>query len=120
MLTPRARYPTRDPNPRVYLLRDRAGREHRAYRITAVQSEIDGQYFGVQGTDWRTPPILAHPTSVRVVNDRRLLLFRDGSRLRTVAWRRQHAVYWVSNTLSLTLTNAQMLGIAATLTRIPG
>jgi hypothetical protein len=34
-----------------------------------------------------------------------------------VAWRTGRAVYWVSNTLSHDLTNQQMLGIAASLTR---
>ena len=39
-------------------------------------------------------------------------LFYDGSRLRLVAWSTPRAVYWVSNTLSKTLTNKQMLAIA--------
>ena len=69
-------------------------------------------------TDWLTPPLLGHPTSTRKVGARRLLLFKDGSRLRYVAWKRKDGVYWVSNSLSLTLTNSQMIGIAASLTRI--
>ena len=44
-------------------------------------------------------------------------LFYDGKRLRAVAWRTPRAVYWVSNTLSLKLTNKQMLGVARSLTR---
>jgi hypothetical protein len=46
------------------------------------------------------------------------MLFYDGNRLRLVAWRTPHAVYWVSNTLSETLTNSQMLGIARSFTRV--
>jgi len=42
---------------------------------------------------------------------------RDGGKLRLVAWRTRHAVYWVSNTLSLDLTNTEMLGIARSATR---
>ena len=80
-----------------------------------VQSEIDGQFFGVQGTDWRTPPLLARPTSQRNIEGRKLMLFRDGDRLRYVVWKTSHAVYWVSNSLSLALTNAEMLGIARSL-----
>ncbi len=48
---------------------------------------------------------------------KRLELHFDGSKLRLVAWRTPQAVYWVSNTLSLDLTNQQMLGMAASLTR---
>ncbi|PTL60542.1 LCP family protein [Paraconexibacter algicola] len=106
-----------DPNPRVYTLRDRAGKKHQAYRIVMLQNQLEGQYVGVQGTTWRTPPLLKRPTSTRVVNGRRLLLFRDGERLRFVAWRTKRAVYWVSNSLTTNLSNDQMLGIAATLGR---
>jgi polyisoprenyl-teichoic acid--peptidoglycan teichoic acid transferase len=117
-LSPEGRYTTVQPSPRVYSLRDRAGRKHRAYRLVVVQSEIDGQYYGIEGTDWKTPPLLAHPTSRRTVGKRKLLLYKDGSRLRYVAWKRKDAVYWVSNSLSLGLTNSQMIGIAASLTRV--
>jgi LCP family protein required for cell wall assembly len=121
MLTPEGRYVSDAPvapAPRAYTLRDRAGHPHRAYRLVMVQSEIDGQFYGVQGTDWLRPPILAHPTSAITVHGRRLLLFRDGNRLRTVAWKRKDAVYWVSNTLGLALSNAQMIGIAGSLTNL--
>jgi hypothetical protein len=103
------------PNPRVYSLRDRAGKAHRAYRLVIVQNELEGQYYGIQGMTWTKPPLLAHPTGVRRVNGRKLLLFQDGSKLRFVAWKRKDAVYWVSNSLSLGLTNDQMIGIAASL-----
>jgi hypothetical protein len=52
------------------------------------------------------------------VAGRRLLLFKEGSRLRFVAWKRKDAVYWVSNSLSQRLSNAQMIGIAASLTHL--
>jgi len=118
--TPSARFTTNDqndPNPRVYTLRDRAGHKHQAYRIVMVQNVLEGQYYGVQGTTWRTPPVLKRPTSSRMVGGRRLLLYRDGERLRFVAWRTKQAVYWVSNTLTTNLSNDQMLGIAASLSR---
>ena len=65
-----------------------------------------------------SPPLLAHPTSTTNVHGRRLLLFKAGSRLRYVAWKRKKAVYWVSNSLTLSLSNAQMIGIAASLTHL--
>jgi len=109
--------PSNVDSPRLYTLRDRANRRHHAYRLVFVQNEDLGQYYGIQGTDWRTPPLLSDPTGHRTVKGRRLLLFRDGSSLRTVAWRTKRAVYWVSNTLGNSLTNDQMIRIAATATR---
>jgi LCP family protein required for cell wall assembly len=112
--------PSNVDSPRLYTIRDRADRPHRAYRLVFVQNEIEGQYYGIEGTDWRTPPLLSHPTGHRTVNGRHLLLFRGGERLRTVAWRTNRATYWVSNTLGGSLTNDQMIGIAATAMRFPG
>jgi LCP family protein required for cell wall assembly len=106
--------PSNVDSPRLYSVRDRADRRHHAYRLVFIQNEVEGQYFGIEGTDWQSPPLLSHPTSERTVNGRRLLLFREGERLRTVAWRTSRAVYWVSNTLGNSLTNEQMIGIAAT------
>ncbi len=47
------------------------------------------------------------------VGGKRLELHLDGHKLRLVAWRTPHGVYWISNTLSLDLSNAQMVGLAA-------
>jgi polyisoprenyl-teichoic acid--peptidoglycan teichoic acid transferase len=103
--------------PRVYDIYDEDRRKHRAYRMV-VEAPGLGEYYGIQGMSWRDPPVLAKPSEVRVVGGRRLMLFRDGSRLRMVAWRTDNAVYWVSNTLLRSLTNRQMIGIARSLTRI--
>lgn len=111
------RYSETEPNPHVYTLRDRADKKHKAYRMVFVHNALEGQYYGVQGTTWRTPPILENPTSKRKVHGKTLFLYRDGSRLRFVAWRTDDAVYWVSNTLTKNLSNDQMLGIASTLKR---
>ena len=100
----------------MYELRDRADKEHKAYRLTVVESVVEGAYYGVQGTTWRTPPLLAHPSAVKRVNGRRLELFRSGKRLRFVAWRTSSGVYWVSNTLTMKLRDDQMLALAASLT----
>src|SRR5215207_1465146 len=48
---------------RVYRLRDEAGRLQRAYRLVVYDSTARA-YYGIQGTTWRRPPILADPTSV--------------------------------------------------------
>jgi hypothetical protein len=116
-LTPTGRYAEEEDAPRTYGLRDRGGTLHRAYRIVLVHNHDDGQFYGVQGTTWRNPPLLASPSEVRRVRGRRLELFRAGRRLRFVAWRTDRAAYWISNTLNLKLDNDEMLAIAASLTQ---
>jgi polyisoprenyl-teichoic acid--peptidoglycan teichoic acid transferase len=103
--------------PRVYDIFDRAHRRYRAYRIV-VSIGRQGQFYGIQGTNWKSPPILDNPTSTTRMRGRTYELFADGNRLALVAWRTPRAAYWVSNTLSRTLTNAQMLAIARSLTRV--
>jgi hypothetical protein len=78
-----------------------------------------GEYYGVQGMTWRAPPILDNPDETRIVDGRRLELHYDGKRLRLVAWRTKRAAYWVSNTLSQSLNQRQMLAIASSLRRLP-
>ncbi|HEX8120314.1 MAG TPA: LCP family protein [Solirubrobacteraceae bacterium] len=118
-LTQSGRY-AEEQNPRIYQLRDRADKPHWAYRITVVESVLEGAYYGVQGTTWRTPPLLAHPSAVKRVAGRRLELFRSGRKLRFVAWRTSAGVYWVSNTLTMKLRDDQMLALAASLTPMKG
>ena len=84
---------------------------HRAYRLV-VSKGVIGEYYGIQGTTWREPPILDDPSEVRKVNGRKLELHYDGRRLRLVAWRTKRAVYWVSNTLTQSLNTRQMIAIA--------
>lgn len=109
--------PTTGEYPRAYRIRDPGGTPHAAYRLVLAFNATLGQYYGVQGMTWKSAPILASPSEIRYVGGRRLELHFDGRKLRLVAWRTAKAVYWVSNTLSLNLTNQQMLGIAASLTR---
>ena len=79
----------------------------------------EGQYYGVQGTTWRNPPILDGTHQTARMAGRSYRVYYDGARIRLVAWHTPKGVYWVSNTLSRDLTNRQMLGIARSLTRIP-
>ena len=92
-------------------------RRYRAYRIV-VKAPGVGQYYGIQGMSWKTPPILDNPSETRTINGRKYKLFFDGSRLRIVAWQTDNAVYWVSNTLNRQLKNRAMLGIAESLSRV--
>lgn len=106
--------PTPRVYPRGYNIPDQYGHAHKAYRLV-VFSGFLGQYYGVQGTTWQDPPILQRPSEIRTVGGKRLELYFDGSRLRLVARRTRDGVYWLSNTLLETLTNQEMLGIAASL-----
>jgi LCP family protein required for cell wall assembly len=119
-ITQKGNYPVSTqiaPNPRRYVLRTESGRRHAAYRLVIAEDVSKGQYYGVQGTTWRDPPILAASHQTRRIGSRTFLLYTDGGRLRLVAWQTAKAVYWVSNTLSLDLSNREMLDIASSLTR---
>ena len=83
-----------------------------------MSAGIFGQYYGVQGTNWKAPPILDDPSETMRMRGRKYQLYYDGSRLRLVAWQTQRAVYWVSNSLSETVSNRQMLAIARSLTTL--
>ena len=97
---------------RAYILRDRDDKRYQAYRIV-VHTPLVGQYYGIQGTTWKDPPILDHPNGEKKMDGRTFKLFGDGKHLRLVSWETPQGVYWVANTLLGTLTNEQMLGIAA-------
>ena len=103
--------------PRTYDIFDEDHHRHRAYRMV-FKKGIVGEYYGVQGMDWMDPPILDRGYDKRRMAGREYHLYWDGSRLRLVAWKTPHAVYWVSNTLALTIKNKQMLALARSLTRL--
>jgi polyisoprenyl-teichoic acid--peptidoglycan teichoic acid transferase len=107
--------------PRPYRIKGPDGKMKAAYRLVVAYNVNDGNYYGIQGTTWTDPPILRNPSDdTRTINGKRLLLFYDGKRLRTVAWKTSKAVYWIQNTLQERLSNDQMLGIAGSLTRLGG
>ncbi|HEX7290379.1 MAG TPA: LCP family protein [Conexibacter sp.] len=118
--------PARDANgqlmyPRAYRIKATDGKMKAAYRLVVAYNTLEGDYYGIQGTTWTDPPILRNPSSdARTVNGKKLLLFYDGKRLRTVGWKTPKAAYWVQNTLRARLTNDQMLAIAGSLTRLGG
>jgi LCP family protein required for cell wall assembly len=96
---------------RAYTLPDEKGRPHKAYTISLSRGLV-GEYYGVEGTDWLSPPILAGTHQSRKVAGRTYDVYLDGSHIKVVAWRLPHAVYWLNNTLDSLLTNQQMLAIA--------
>jgi polyisoprenyl-teichoic acid--peptidoglycan teichoic acid transferase len=98
--------------PRVYKILAPGGRKYGAYRMVIRRSLALGEYYGLQGTTWKDPPILEDPQETRRIGRREYELHYDGDRLRLVAWRTPKAAYWISNTLLLTLSEKQMLAIA--------
>ena len=98
--------------PRVYKLRDPRGKRYGAYRMVMTRTNANGEYYGIQGTTWKDPPILDSPTEKRRVGGREYELHFAGDRLRLVAWRTPKAAYWISNTLLQTLSAKQMMAIA--------
>jgi hypothetical protein len=103
--------------PRTYTLKDETGKRRQAYRMVLRAPGV-GEYYGVQGMTWKAPPILDDPDRTVTRGKRKLKLYYDGSRLRLVAWKTRKAVYWVSNTLSQSIGEAQMIEIAASLRRL--
>jgi LCP family protein required for cell wall assembly len=97
--------------PRVYKLRGTDGKRYGAYRMV-LQTGHAGEYYGLQGITWKNPPILEGVTETRKIGRRTYELAYDGDRLRLVAWRTPKALYWISNTLLLSLDEKQMLAIA--------
>ncbi|MGH2928480.1 MAG: LCP family protein, partial [Solirubrobacteraceae bacterium] len=106
--------------PREYRIRDRHGVPHVAYRMTLAINPVLGQFYGVQGTAWRDPPLLRSPSGARTVAGRKLFLYSDGRRLTTVAWHNGPDTYWISNALTSEIPNREMVAIAASLTRASG
>ncbi len=101
-------------SPRSYEIVDRDSKRHRAYRIVLYAGEV-GEYYGVQGTTWKDAPILDNEHDEVRMRGRTYKRYFDGRKIRLIAWERENVVYWVSNTLSLRLTNRQMMDVARSL-----
>ena len=99
---------------RPYRLRTLDGSKRRAY-VMVVQLPGVGEYYDVEGMNWTNPPLLQKPDARRRIGPHTYSLYFDGSKLRLVAFRAGNAVYWVTNTLTRSLTNKQMLAIAASM-----
>jgi polyisoprenyl-teichoic acid--peptidoglycan teichoic acid transferase len=103
--------------PRIYTIRDERGKKREAYRLVLSTTRV-GEYYGVQGLAWKAPPILDDPDRTIRRGNRRFRLYYDGKRLRLVAWRTKRGVYWISNTLTQTIDEDQMIAIASSLKRL--
>jgi LCP family protein required for cell wall assembly len=104
--------------PRKYVIRAPDGTKYPAYTMTLVINPVLGEYYSVQGTTWKTPPILTHApvARVQVVRGRPLYVYENGGKVSVVAMHTRHGVYWIANTLEDTIPNSQMVAMAASLT----
>ena len=106
---PTLRTSARDvPGPGAAHVHDprRARQEARRVPARARPRASSASTTASRGIDWRYPPILDDPHETIVRNGRKLMVYRDGKRVRLVAWRTPKGVYWVSNTLTQSLTRA--------------
>jgi hypothetical protein len=103
--------------PRTYTITGHNDKRYRAYKMVFFTGFI-GEYYGLQGTSWRNPPILDSPSETRRIGGREYLLFYNGDRLRLVGWRTKKAAYWVSNTLLQSVSAKEMLAVARFMSRV--
>ena len=108
---------TRAPSRAIYKIKDERGKKREAYRLVLSTRRI-GEYYGVQGLAWKAPPILDDPDRTIRRGNRKFRLYYDGKRLRLVAWRTKRGVYWISNTLTQSIGEDQMIAIASSLKRL--
>jgi len=117
-------YPTRlvpssivDDDSRAFVIDGPDKEVYHGYKIVVDKpgTSVPTEYYGVSGTDWQDPPILANPSDSREIEGRDYLLYYDGGRLRLIGWKTKNASYWVNNTLSQTLSEAEMISIATSM-----
>jgi LCP family protein required for cell wall assembly len=123
------RYPTLltegstvDDEGRAFVIDGPGTDKYYGYKFVAQFPGDSGytEYYGVSGTNWKDPPILANPSETREISGREYLLFYDADRLRLVGWKQKNASYWVINTLTQTLAEAEMLEIVTSLAEYDG
>jgi LCP family protein required for cell wall assembly len=93
------------------------GKRYAAYVMTLAINQALGEFYTVQGTTWKDPPILNKPSKVFHIHGHRLYEYDDGAKIALVATKTGKAVYWVSNTLDNAISNSAMIAMAAELTK---
>jgi LCP family protein required for cell wall assembly len=101
-------------SPRTYkICGPNHGKCYSSYRMV-IARDLLGEYYGLQGTTWKDPPIIKDASETRRIGGREFKLYYDGDRLRLVAWQTGDGTYWISNTLLQTISERDMLAIART------
>lgn len=81
-----------------------------AYRLV-FSAGILGEYYGIQGTTWSSPPFILPPYQTWMIHHQKYRVFLDGKRIRVIAWQTSQGTYWLSNTLQQVLSSDKMLSI---------
>ena len=128
---PKLDFPFYFPTLRVAAARATSGTEPRIYTHQATRPARStrptgwscgrrgvGEYYGVQGMNWKAPPILDDPTRPHAQTAASSSSTTTARRLRLVAWRTKKAVYWVSNTLTQASARTRCSEIAGSLERL--
>ena len=116
----RAAPPTRARSRATYTIRDEQRGKHDAYRLVLAKG-IVGEYYGVQGTTWRQPPILDDPhDDDRPQRPQARWSTATASASGSSPGARGRPSTGSSNTLTQSLSGQQMIGIAASLRRLGG
>jgi LCP family protein required for cell wall assembly len=105
--------------PRRYEIFNEA-KAYKSYVMTLVINPGLGEFYTVQGTTWKDPPILNDPSRVVTINRHRLYEYDDGSKISLVATKTAHGAYWISNTLDNAISNTAMIAMGAEFTRYTG
>jgi LCP family protein required for cell wall assembly len=109
----------RDADSRGYDIASEGGRAFpwQGYRLVAAVggSRGFGQYYGIQGTSWKSPPVLDLATDEVRLAGRTYRVQYDGARIRRLLWSTPNGTYWVNNSLKNSLTNSEMRAIARSL-----
>ena len=107
--------------PRGYLIHDESGQRPRRLPDDARDQPAAGRVLRRSGDDLAEPadPATIPTETGSTVDGKQLLLYANGGKLSVVAWRTPQGVYWVSNTLTDSIGNAQLVAIAASLKPAP-
>src|SRR3954463_16381147 len=73
-------------SPRAYRICGPHGHCWASYRMVISRNPLLGEYYGLQGTRWKDPPIIKSPSEVKRYRGRKFMIFKDGDRVRLVAW----------------------------------
>jgi hypothetical protein len=104
----------KDSYPRRYTILAPDKKRYASYVMTMQLGDgASDDYYTVQGTTWRDPPLLRDPTGKVRVHGRTLHEFENGGKLSVVSFSTPRGVYWVSNTLEDAIPNSQLLAIAS-------
>jgi LCP family protein required for cell wall assembly len=111
------------PESRAHVITPPDGQKKKlwGYKFVVTYQEGFGtSYYGLAGVNWVDAPILNNPSETRNIDGRDYMLYYERDRLRMVGWKTDKGAYWVSNTLTRTLSEEEMLAVATSTRDVDG